>query len=70
MRITPHSVGLLHTDLAFRQDLALEAGMVLSVDCPVIDTGLGGSAHREDLVLITPTGCELLNDAGAELIVV
>jgi Xaa-Pro aminopeptidase len=44
--------------------------MVLSVDCPVIDTGIGGSAHREDLVLITPTGFELLNEPGEELIIV
>jgi Xaa-Pro aminopeptidase len=70
VRITPHSVGLQHTDLAYRDDMSLEAGMVLSVDCPVIDTGIGGSAHREDLVLITPTGFELLNDPGEELIVV
>ncbi len=70
VRITPHSVGLQHTDIAFRDNLTLEAGMVLSVDCPVVDTGLGGSAHREDLVLITPTGFELLNEPGEELIVV
>lgn len=70
VRITPHSVGLQHTDLAYRDDVSLEAGMVLSIDCPVIDTGIGGSAHREDLVLITPTGFELLNEPGEELIVV
>ena len=70
VRITPHSVGLQHTDVPFDAGLALEAGMVMSIDCPVIDTGLGGSAHREDLVLITHDGCEMLNDPGDEVIVV
>lgn len=70
VRITPHSVGLQHTDLPYEADRKLEAGMVMSIDCPVIDTGLGGSAHREDLVLITPDGCELLNAPGEEVIVV
>jgi len=28
----------------------------LSVDCPVMEAGLGGSAHLEDLTLITKTG--------------
>jgi Xaa-Pro aminopeptidase len=70
VRITPHSVGLQHTDLPFAAERVLEAGMVLSIDCPVIDTGIGGSAHREDLVLITGDGCELLNAPGEEVIVV
>jgi Xaa-Pro aminopeptidase len=71
-----HSVGLWHSDqpragLDGRPvDLVLEPGVVLSVDCPLTHAGLGGSAHLEDLVLITAAGAELLNDPGERLIVV
>jgi Xaa-Pro aminopeptidase len=62
----PHSVGLAHTDepgedaggFYRKGDIVLEAGMILSVDCPVLDTGIGGSAHCEDLMLITADGAE------------
>lgn len=74
----PHSVGLNHTDEPGRagaehwikDDLELVEGMVLSVDLPMIDLGLGGSAHLEDLVLIRKDGAELLNDAGDRVIIV
>jgi Xaa-Pro aminopeptidase len=74
----PHSVGLMHTDepgedaggFYRKLDLTLEPGMVLSVDCPVMDTGLGGSAHIEDLMLITPDGAEPLHPIGEPFIVV
>lgn len=67
---SPHSVGLFHTDEAFagdalafaKADHLIEAGMILSVDCPVLDTDLGGTVHLEDLWLITADGCEPLND--------
>ena len=60
----PHSVGLMHTDepgleqggFYGKQDLRLEENMVLSVDCPSLATGIGGSVHIEDLVLITADG--------------
>lgn len=60
----PHSVGLMHTDepgaelggFYGKNDLLLEENMVLSVDCPSIATGIGGSVHIEDLVLITSDG--------------
>ncbi len=63
---SPHSVGLTHTDEPgqdgrpywVKDDLTLEPGMVLSVDCPVLNAGIGGSAHMEDLSLITPDGAE------------
>ena len=63
---SPHSVGLTHTDEPGRDgrpywvkdDLTLEPGMILSVDCPVLNTGIGGSAHMEDLHLITADGAE------------
>jgi Xaa-Pro aminopeptidase len=62
VRITPHSVGLLHTDAVGIGDIALESGMTLSVDFPVLEVGTGGSAHLEDLTLITASGAEPLND--------
>ncbi len=74
----PHSVGLNHTDepgkdgVSFwmKDDLELVEGMVLSVDLPMIDMGLGGSGHLEDLVLIGSNGAELLNDSGNRVIIV
>ena len=64
---TPHSVGLWHGDDPRRSadgkplDPVLEEGMILSVDCPVFDQGAGGTAHLEDLSLITASGAELIN---------
>lgn len=66
----PHSVGLFHTDEAFegdsltfaKADHLIEAGMVLSVDCPILQTDMGGTVHLEDMWLITADGCKPLND--------
>jgi len=44
--------------------------MILSVDFPLLDTGLGGSAHLEDLILIGKDGPELLNDSTDRFILV
>lgn len=74
----PHSVGLFHTDHPrtdlsqgrITQDLVLEENMILSVDCPVLDTGLGGTAHLEDLMLIHKDGAEPLHEIGERVIVV
>lgn len=76
--INPHSVGLHHSDepsaqeFGFfqKEDLTLQEDMVLSIDFPLLDTGLGGSAHLEDLVLIGKDGPELLNDSSDRFIVV
>jgi len=76
--IGPHSVGLMHTDEPGRDaggffgklDLTLRENMILSVDCPVMDTGVGGSAHIEDLMLITAEGAEPLHDIGDPVITV
>lgn len=70
VRITPHSVGIVHTDARAVGDIVLEPGMVISVDCPVTEIGIGGSAHLEDLTLITADGHEVLNDIGNQVIVV
>ena len=74
----PHSVGLAHTDepgeihggFWRKPDIVLEPGMILSVDCPTLDTGIGGSAHCEDLVLITDDGCEPIHPLHEPVIVV
>lgn len=74
---TPHSVGLYHTDhvgmagaAAFREDPVLEKGMIISVDCPLLEAGVGGSAHLEDLILITEDGSEPIHDIGNQTILV
>ncbi|EIZ80523.1 peptidase M24 [Novosphingobium sp. Rr 2-17] len=74
----PHSVGLAHTDepgevhggFWRKPDIVLEAGMIISVDCPTLDTGIGGSAHCEDLVLITDTGAEPIHPLHDPVIIV
>lgn len=66
----PHSVGLFHTDEAFagdsttfvKDDHLIEENMVLSIDCPMLQTDMGGTVHLEDLWLVTRDGCEPLND--------
>jgi Xaa-Pro aminopeptidase len=74
----PHSVGLFHTDQPRNDlsqgraapDLVLEENMILSVDCPILDDGLGGSAHLEDLMLIRADGAEPIHEIGERVIVV
>ena len=75
---SPHSVGLTHTDEPgqdgrpywVKDDLTLEPGMILSVDCPVLNTGIGGSAHMEDLSLITAGGAEPIHTITDPVIIV
>ena len=62
VKFTTHSVGLYHTDALGLGDVVLEEGMTISVDCPVVDVGIGGSAHLEDLTLITANGGVQIND--------
>jgi len=64
----PHSVGLYHTDSPGLGDIVLEPNMVLSVDCPVTQVGIGGTAHLEDLMLITATGAEPLHPLTSNII--
>ncbi len=71
----PHSVGLAHTEQpktaldGSRMDIQLERGMIISVDCPLMQTSAMGSAHLEDLTLITDTGSKPIHDAGHQIIV-
>lgn len=73
---TPHSVGLYHADHVGsmgsppREDIVLEPRMVLSVDCPMGATGMGGSSHLEDLMLITEDGAEPINDIGSKVLMI
>lgn len=72
----PHSVGLYHSDhtgeidLPPREDIVLRPGMILSIDCPLVQSGVGGSAHLEDLMLITNDGAEPIHDIGHQTIAV
>lgn len=75
-RVTPHSVGLSHTDEAMRydlpfpvkDDLTLLSGMVITIDLPCYELGWG-STHLEDITLITEDGAEILAEADSPLIV-
>ena len=71
---SPHSVGLYHTDHVGamgsppREDIVLEPRMILSMDCPMGATGMGGSSHLEDLMLITEDGAEPINSIGTNVV--
>ncbi len=75
--VTPHSVGLQHTDEPYRDglpyavkdDLILEENMTLTVDFPSMEIGWG-SCHLEDLVRITSDGVEALGQIDDALVVV
>lgn len=70
----PHSVGVFHSDhygngtSAPREDIVLRPGMIISIDCPVMETGIGGSVHLEDLMLITEDGAEPIHDYSQQAI--
>jgi Xaa-Pro aminopeptidase len=53
-----------------KDDILLEENMILSVDLPVRQAGMGGSAHLEDLTLITRTGGEQINDTAQRTITI
>lgn len=60
-----HGIGLhLHEDpyLGPTADQPLEAGMVLGIEPLIYETGFGFGMQNKDVVLVTPTGCELLSD--------
>lgn len=64
----PHSVGLFHNDSPGLGDVTLEENMIISVDCPVLVSGLGATAHLEDLTLITRNGSQPIHDVPASTI--
>lgn len=77
--VNPHNVGMHHHDdpnvddfsLGYVKDnVELKEGMIISIDMPFLDVGLGGSAHLEDSVLITKDGPELINDPSDRVIII
>ncbi len=78
VNFTPHSVGLWHSDhpqpsVAEGRTVAglvLEKNMVLSVDCPIMDTGMGGTCHLEDLMLIGDDGATPIHDVPPNIFMV
>ncbi|NDE01676.1 MAG: M24 family metallopeptidase [Gammaproteobacteria bacterium] len=71
MTFGPHAVGLAHNDQPRRSadggaaNLVMEENMILSIDMPLFETGSGGTAHLEDLVLITPSGAVPIHAVGS-----
>jgi Xaa-Pro aminopeptidase len=64
-----HSVGLsIHERPSFspKDDTVLEPGMVLTVEPGIYLAGWGG-VRIEDLIVVTPEGCELLSGSPREL---
>ena len=60
-----HGIGLhLHEDpyIGPTEDQPLEAGMVLGVEPLIYETGFGFGMQNKDMMLVTPTGCEILSD--------
>jgi len=76
--LNPHMIGLHHSDDENvggfgnyqKPDTVLEENSILSVDMPLLDSGLGGTAHLEDLVIISKDGPELINDSSDRFIMV
>lgn len=72
----PHCVGLAHTEQPAIDhngapiDTMLEKGMIISVDCPLMEATNHGTAHLEDLTLITQDGCHPIHDVSNPVIVV
>lgn len=74
----PHLVGLFHGDTPMRDgapypmptEITLEENMIVSIDCPIVNDGIGGSGHLEDLMLITKDGAEPIHSIGGEVITV
>ncbi|MDE1147215.1 MAG: M24 family metallopeptidase [Azospirillaceae bacterium] len=72
-----HSVGLQHEDqpwrldspFPMRQSFVCEPGMVMTLDLPYLELGVG-AGHNEDMIRVTATGYELLNDPIDPMIIV
>jgi Xaa-Pro aminopeptidase len=75
--ISLHSVGLQHGDDPSRFDVpfkaaanhVLEENMTVTLDLPYLEVG-SVAGHNEDLLRITKTGFELLNDPGEPMVIV
>jgi len=75
--INLHSVGLQHIDhpnpletpFAVDRDMVLEENMTVTLDLPYLQLGWG-AGHNEDMLRITRTGYEVLNDESDPLVIV
>lgn len=71
----PHCVGLAHTEHpqfdfdGSPLDVRLQPGMIISVDCPLMESGSSGTAHLEDLILISESASEAIHDTGDQIII-
>ncbi len=52
------------------EGLVLEKDMILSVDCPILDTAMGGTVHLEDLMRIADDGATPIHDVPPNVFVV
>ena len=76
MGVGPHTVGLQHTDQAYRDGLPFVVGddhtfqenMTLTIDLPQVEIGWGAT-HLEDLIVITKDGYEPLATMSEPLVV-
>lgn len=75
--VTAHCVGLAHTDNPARLagidntplDHVFEENMFLTIDLPTLEVGQGGG-HFEDLIRITKTGVEVINQVSEPMVIV
>jgi Xaa-Pro aminopeptidase len=75
--IVLHSVGLQHGDDPTRLDVSFAVGddhvlaenMTVTLDLPYVEVGWG-AGHNEDLLRITKTGYEILNDPAEPMVIV
>jgi Xaa-Pro aminopeptidase len=75
--VTLHSVGLQHVDhpnpleadFDYEQDMVLGADMTVTLDLPYLELGWG-AGHNEDMLRVTATGYEVLNDESDPMVVV
>ena len=72
----PHAVGLAHTEQPFEDfagnplDIELAPGMIISVDCPLLESSPAGTVHLEDLTLIEDDGSRPIHEVDQQIIVV
>ena len=77
MIVTPHSIGLEHTDHPLpigpempgsKGDFVFMENMVVNVDMPYHEYGWG-AMHLEDTLVITKDGCRAITSQSTELVV-